>query len=108
MKNIGVFILTAVLAGAASAQMKDHSGHQSAPAKSEAQTHKGVGVVKSLDAEKGTVMLAHEPIASLRWPSMTMKFIAKDKKLLDKLQPGRKVEFEFVVQGKDYILTRLK
>jgi Cu(I)/Ag(I) efflux system protein CusF len=97
-----------MLAGGAYAQMKDHSGHQSAPKKSEEQTHKGVGVVKSLDAEKGTVMLAHEPIASLRWPSMTMKFIAKDKKLLDKVQPGRKVEFEFVVQGKDYILTRLK
>jgi len=108
MRNLGVFILVAALAGAASAQMKDHSGHQSAPQKSEAQTHKGVGVVKSLDAEKGTVMLAHEPIASLRWPAMTMKFTAKDKKLLDKLSAGRKVEFEFVVQGKDYILTRLK
>ena len=108
MRNFAVFILTAVLAGAAHAQMKDHSGHQSAPQKSEAQTHKGVGVVKSLDAEKGTVMLAHEPIQSLRWPAMTMKFTARDKKMLDKLTPGKKVEFEFVVQGKDYILTRLK
>jgi len=113
MRNLGIFVLSALLAGAASAQMKDHSGHHSAPKKSEAQkseaqTHKGVGVIKSVDAEKGTVMLAHEPIASLRWPSMTMKFTARDKKLLDKLAPGRKVEFEFVVQGKDYILTRLR
>jgi Cu(I)/Ag(I) efflux system periplasmic protein CusF len=108
MRNVGALVLSAMLAGAAFAQTKDHSGHQSAPQKSEAQTHKGVGVVKSLDAEKGTVMLAHEPIASLRWPSMTMKFTARDKKMLDKLAPGKKVEFEFVVQGKDYILTRLK
>ena len=108
MKNLGILALSAVLAAPAYAQMKDHSGHSSAPQKSEAQTHKGVGVVKSLDAEKGTVMLAHEPIASLRWPSMTMKFTAKDKKLLEKLEPGRKVEFEFLVQGRDYILTRLR
>ena len=108
MRNFAAFILTAVLAGAASAQTKDHSGHPSAPAKSEAKAHKGTGVVKSLDAAKGTVMLAHDPIPSLRWPAMTMKFTARDKKLLDKLAPGRKVEFEFVVEGKDYILTRLK
>jgi Cu(I)/Ag(I) efflux system periplasmic protein CusF len=108
MRSLGIFVLSAMLAGAAFAQTTDHSGHGSPPAKSEEKPHKGIGVVKSLDAEKGTVMLAHEPIASLRWPAMTMKFTAKDKKLLDKLSPGRKVEFEFVVQGKDYILTRLK
>jgi Cu(I)/Ag(I) efflux system periplasmic protein CusF len=108
MRSLGIFVLSAMLAGAASAQMKDHSGHQGAAAKSEAKAHKGTGVVKSLDAEKGTVMLAHDPIPSLRWPAMTMKFTARDKKLLDKLAPGRKVEFEFVVEGKDYILTRLK
>jgi Cu(I)/Ag(I) efflux system periplasmic protein CusF len=108
MRNLGVFVISAMLAGAAHAQMKDHSGHSSTPAKSEAKVHKGTAVVKSIDAEKGTVMLAHDPIASLRWPSMTMKFIAKDKKMLDKLKPGKKVEFEFIQQDKDYILTRLK
>ena len=94
MKTL-IFLLTAALAGAAYAQ-------------SEAKPHKGVGVVKSLDAGKGTVMLAHEPIPSLRWPAMTMKFTARDRKLLDKLAPGGKVEFEFVVQGKEYVLTSLK
>ena len=89
MRSLGIFVLSAMLAGAASAQMKDHSGHQSAPAKSEAKAHKGVGVVKSLDAEKGTVMLAHEPIPSLRWPAMTMKFTARDKKMLRQAGPGQ-------------------
>ncbi len=109
MRNFGIVVLSAALAGSAYAQMKDHSGH-GAPqsAKKEATAHKGTGVVKSLDAEKGTVMLAHDPIASMRWPSMTMKFIAKDKKMLGKLKPGQKVEFEFIQQDKDYILTRLK
>ena len=93
--KILIFVLAAALAGAAYAQ-------------GEAKPHKGVGVVKSLDAEKGTVMLAHEPIPSLRWPAMTMKFAAKERKLLEKLAPGQKVEFEFLVQGKDYVLTSLK
>ena len=107
MRNLGILVLSAVFAAPGYAQMKDHSGHSSAPAKSEAKAHKGTGVVKSLDADKGTVMLAHDPIPSLRWPSMTMKFIAREKKLLDKLAPGTKVEFEFLVEGKEYVLTRL-
>ncbi len=106
MKNLAIVVLSALLAGTVHAQTHGHGGHDAV--KKEAQTHKGVGVVKSLDAQKGTVMLAHEPIASLRWPAMTMRFIAKDKKMLDKLTPGRKVEFEFIQQDKDYILTRLK
>lgn len=113
MKRLGIFLLSAALAAPAWAQMKDHSGHgaQGSAKKNtatDAVTHKGTAVVKSVDAEKGTVMLAHDPIPSLRWPSMTMKFIAKDKKMLDKLKPGKKVEFEFIQQDKDYILTRLK
>lgn len=109
MRALGILVLTATLAAPVWAQMKDHSGHGAqGSAKKEAATHKGTGVVKSVDAEKGTVMLAHDPIASLRWPSMTMKFMAKDKKMLAKLKPGQKVEFEFVQQDKDYILTRLK
>jgi Cu/Ag efflux protein CusF len=39
---------------------------------------------------------------------MTMRFIARDKKMLENLTPGKKVEFEFVEQGGDYLLTRLK
>jgi Cu(I)/Ag(I) efflux system periplasmic protein CusF len=109
MRRLGIFLLSAALAAPAWAQMKDHSGHGAQDsAKKQAQSHKGTGVVKSLDADKGTVMLAHDPIASLRWPSMTMKFIARDKKMLEKLKPGQKVEFEFIQQDKDYVLTRLK
>ena len=109
MKKLAIVVLSAVLTGPAYAQTKDHAGgHGNEPAAKKSQAHKGVGVVKSVDSDKGTVMLAHEPIASLRWPAMTMKFIAKDRKMLDKLTPGKKVEFEFVQQDKDYILTRLK
>jgi len=71
-------------------------------------THKGVGVVKELDAQAGNVTFAHEPVKSLNWPAMTMGFTVKDKALLDKLAVGKKVEFEFVKEGKGYTLTSVK
>jgi Cu(I)/Ag(I) efflux system protein CusF len=70
--------------------------------------HKATGVVKSVDRNKGVATLAHEPVASLKWPAMTMGFTVKDKAMLDKLQPGKKIEFEFVQQGKDYVITGVK
>lgn len=73
-----------------------------------AGTHKATGVVKKIDPKAGTVTLAHDPVKSLNWPAMTMGFQVKDRTLLDKVQPGKKVEFEFVQQGKDYVITAVK
>ena len=73
-----------------------------------AAAHQATGVVKTVDAKAGTVTLAHDPVKSLKWPAMTMGFQVKDKALLDKLQPGKKIEFEFVQQGKDYVVTAVK
>jgi Cu/Ag efflux protein CusF len=72
------------------------------------ETHKGKGIVKSVDAEKGTVSLSHDPIQSMNWPAMTMTFKAKDKAMLEKVKPNVKVEFSFVQSGKDYVVTDIK
>lgn len=76
--------------------------------KAQATTHKAVGVVKQLDPAKGTVTFAHEPVKSLDWPAMTMAYGVKDKKLFDKLTVGKKVEFEFMQQGSNYVVTTVK
>ena len=92
---------------AAHAQSGDsHKGHAADPQAGTA--HKATGVVKSVDRNKSTVMLAHGPVPSLKWPAMTMSFAVKDKALLDKLPTGGKIEFEFVKQGKDYVITGVK
>ena len=70
--------------------------------------HKGTGVVTSIDRAGGKVTVKHDPIKSLNWPAMTMGFQVKDKALLEKLQAGKKVQFEFVQQGKDYVITGVK
>lgn len=76
--------------------------------KTEGAVHKGVGVVKKVDPAKNAVTLDHEPIKSVGWSAMTMTFAVKDKVLLDKLQMGKKVEFEFVQEGKENLITAVK
>ena len=80
-----------------------------APAQAQtAAAHQATGVVKSVDRTKSAVTLAHDPVKSLNWPAMTMGFTVKDKALLDTLQPGRKIEFAFVQEGKNYVITSVK
>ena len=39
---------------------------------------------------------------------MTMGFRVKDKAMLDTLAVGRQVEFEFVQEGSDYVVTAVR
>ena len=76
--------------------------------KAQATAYKATGVVKNVDAGKGTVTVAHEPVKELNWSAMTMSFVVKDKKMLDKFAADKKVSFEFVKQGADYVVTSVK
>ena len=124
MKRIATLVLFAalsialpnvVLAQAGEANKKDSSGMdmksmhmKGVNKKGAATTHKGVGVVKDINAAKGVVTLAHEPIKSLNWPAMTMDFKVKDKSVMDKIKPGDKVEFTLVQTDKEYLITGMK
>ncbi len=72
------------------------------------KTHKGTGVVKSVDGQKGTITIDHGPVPSMNWSAMTMTFNAQDKKLLHGVKAGQKVDFEFVQEGSKYVLTSIK
>ena len=76
--------------------------------KAEAPSHKGVGTVKKVDLASGKVTIAHGPIPTMKWPAMNMTFTVKDKALLGKLSQDKKVEFEFVERGSDYLITSVK
>src|SRR5439155_2202605 len=76
--------------------------------KAEAQSHKGVGTVKKVDRAGGKVTIAHGPIPTMKWPAMSMTFTVKDKALLGKFSQDKKVEFEFVEQGSNYVITSVK
>ena len=103
-----VFAIGRTAAFAQSTDMKGMEMKGTAMNQTAAITHKGIGVVKNVNAADGTVTLAHEPIKSLNWPAMTMGFKVKDKKLIDNVAPGSKVEFTLVQSGKDYVITSIK
>jgi Cu/Ag efflux protein CusF len=60
----------------------------------------------SVDAKAGTVSLSHGPVASLKWPAMTMEFKVANPSLLQALKPGAKVDVEFVErQPGEWVIT---
>jgi Cu(I)/Ag(I) efflux system periplasmic protein CusF len=96
-------------AGATLAQSgHDHKLEDKQAKKAAAQTHAVNGTVKSVNAEKGTVTIDHDPVPSMKWPRMTMAFKPQDKKLLQTLKPGQKIDFDFEQRGKDYVITRIR
>lgn len=68
--------------------------------------HRAEGMVQEVDGKAGTVSLAHGPVASLKWPAMTMEFKVANEPLLKKLQPGAKVAIEFIErQPGEWVIT---
>ena len=71
-------------------------------------THEANGTIKKIDAKTGSVVISHVPVRSLNWPPMTMSSKVKDKALLAKLAIDNKVDFGFIKEGDDYVVTSVK
>ena len=70
--------------------------------------HKALGHVDAVDLKAGTLSLNHDPVASLRWPAMTMEFKVANSGLLSGLRRGQAVSFEFVErQPGEYVVTSI-
>lgn len=109
MKRSVITVIVFAAAPLAFAQGMKEMDMKNMPMKSEtAGSHKATGVVKSVDAKNRTVTFAHDPVASMKWPAMTMTFKADDPKLVQGLTTGQRVNFEFTQRGKDYVLTSVK
>lgn len=64
------------------------------PEKAPEKMPKGLGKVIEIDTKLNKVILAHQPIPELGWPSMTMGFKVKNSKELNKLKVGDTVNFD--------------
>ena len=106
MKRLITVLALAALALPAHAQMKGMD-HGSMATEQKGGAHKATGVVTRA-AANGKVTIKHDPIPSLKWPTMTMGFAVRDKAVADKLKAGAKIEFEFVQDGRDYVVTSVK
>jgi len=82
---------------------------ESAPAaKSPVVGHRAEGTVKTVDAKSGVVSVAHGPVASLKWPGMTMDFKTANSALLADLKPGNGIAFEFVERSPgEWVITKV-
>jgi Cu/Ag efflux protein CusF len=80
-------------------------GQAAAPAVS----NQAEGTVEDVDGKAGTVTLHHGPVASLKWPAMTMEFKVANESLLKSLLPGAKVAVEFVERKPgEWVITSAK
>ena len=62
-----------------------------------------------MDPARTTITLAHGPIASLKWPAMTMDFRVKDPALLQMLKPGQKIAFDMIEEpAGEYVIVRVQ
>ncbi|WP_119965268.1 efflux RND transporter periplasmic adaptor subunit [Simplicispira lacusdiani] len=94
-----------------------HAGHGAQPSTDGAPStkvvtgvgHQAEGTVEDVDAKTSTVTLAHGPVASLKWPAMSMEFKVAHGGLLKELKPGAAVAFEFVERGQgEWVITAAK
>lgn len=91
-----------------------HGGGKPAPAEGSAKTaasagHRAEGKVEAFAPKTGSVTISHGPVASLKWPAMTMEFKVANDALLKELKPGVSVAFEFVERGPgEWVITSVK
>ena len=99
--------LKAAVGGFGSGTASGHEGH--ATARPSAVDHRATGTLDAVDLKAGTVTVTHGPVASLKWPGMTMDFALANPALAGSLKPGAAIEFSFVERKPgEWVIVRLE
>lgn len=110
MKKL-LFVTTLAVASAAPA-LAQHAGHGAAkPAATAAAADSAQladGEVRRIDKARGTVLLKHGEIKSVRMGAMTMTFKLKEPAMADGIKEGDKVKFSVEAKGDDLIVTSIR
>lgn len=99
------FCLFAVFAFACAGNNSPHK-HSANSQNTEKQIYRAVGVVKKIDPENGKITIDHEDIPGFM-SAMEMTEAVSDKKMLEAVKAGNKVEFELERTGSDLLITEL-
>ncbi|MCU6667374.1 cation efflux system protein CusF [Enterobacteriaceae bacterium H4N4] len=78
-----------------------HAATQQDPAVS------ATGEVKLIDMKENKITIAHEPVAALNWPAMTMRFTLTSDTQAQGINAGDKVDFSFIQQGNLSLLQQI-
>ncbi|GAB4472596.1 MAG: hypothetical protein OHK0044_16340 [Burkholderiaceae bacterium] len=71
--------------------------------------HSARGMLDDIDAKTGRLLISHEPVPSLKWPAMTMEFVAANDAVAQAVKPGARIEFEFVERKPgEWVVTKIE
>lgn len=106
MKKLLICVFVALFSFASTPIYAYDAHHPSAETQ---KSYSAKGEVVAVDKDSSKVKLKHDPVPELNWPAMTMFFNVADKSLLDTVQVGDQVEFEFVkANGSGPLITHIK
>jgi Cu(I)/Ag(I) efflux system membrane fusion protein len=72
-------------------------------------SHTAVGTLDDIDAKAGTLLITHEPVKSLNWPTMTMEFVPSNDAIAKAAKPGDAIAFEFVERKPgEWVVTKIE
>jgi Cu/Ag efflux protein CusF len=71
-----------------------------------AQTYSAAGQVTAIAGDRVTI--AHGPVEGIGWPAMTMNFRTGAPEMVQGVQAGDRISFEFRQDGEAYVLTSLR
>ncbi len=100
--------LKAAVSGMGHASTPDSAKANDPAAGSKGVSHVAEGKVIAIDPKTKSVSIEHGPIASLKWPGMTMDFQVANDALLGQLKPGASISAEFVERKPgEYVITKI-
>lgn len=106
MKKFLMITFASAVFGVAAMSIYANDDHHS---RTETQrSYAAKGEVLAIDKAADKVKLKHEPVPELDWPTMTMFFSVADKALLDDVEVGDQVKFQFVRTNKGALITQIK
>ncbi|MDQ3483387.1 MAG: copper-binding protein [Pseudomonadota bacterium] len=77
----------------------------SAAAQPVGEAHSARGDITEISGDRVTI--SHGPVQSIGWPAMTMRFEAPSPEMLQGLNVGDPVDFQFQKAGEQYALTSI-
>jgi len=67
----------------------------------------GEGKVTEVNVQQHALTIAHQPIAALKWPAMTMAFAVKEGVTLEGIKAGDHVSFSLESDADAYVITQI-
>ena len=72
-------------------------------------SHSAVGTLDDIDAATGTLLITHEPVPSLNWPTMTMEFKPSNDAIAKAAKPGDPIRFDFLERKPgEWVVTKIE